>query len=65
MAPSPKAPRMSQFVVATCIALRRTGLSLRKIAAHPLVKKRDGKAPRQQSVGEALLTHKISRKSAQ
>ena len=65
MAPSPKAPRMSQFVVATCIALRRTGLSLREIAAHPLVKKRDGKPPRQQSVREALLTHKTSRKSAQ
>ena len=50
MAPSPKAPRMSQFVVATCIALRRTGLSPRKIAAHRLVKKRDGKHPAQQSV---------------
>ena len=50
MAPSPKAPRMSQFVVATCIALRRTGLSLRKIATHRLVKKRDGKHPAQQSV---------------
>jgi len=65
MAPSQKAPRMSQFVVATCIALRRTGLSLRTIAAHPLVKKRDGKPPTQQSVREALLTHKTSRKSAQ
>ena len=65
MAPSPKAPRMSQFVVAKCIALRDTGLSLRKIAAHRLVKKRDGKPPTQQAVRAALLMHKTYRKSAQ
>ena len=65
MAPSPKAPRMSQFVVAKCIALRDSGLSLRKIAAHRLVKKRDGKPPTQQAVRAALLMHKTSRKSAQ
>ena len=65
MAPAPKAPRMSQFVIATCIALRRTGLSLRKIAGHRLVKKRDGKHPTQQAVCEALATHKAFRKSAQ
>ena len=65
MAPSPKAPRMSQFMVAKCIALRDTGLSLRKIAAHRLVKKRDGKPPTQQAVRAALLMHKTYRKSAQ
>ena len=64
MAPSPNAPRMSQFVIALCVSLRASGKSLRQIAEHRLVKKRDGTQPKQQSVREALQTHRTARKSA-
>ena len=64
MAPAARAPRMSQFVVALCVSLRLAGKSLRQIASHRLVKKRDGTHPTQQSVAEAVQNHKTQRRSA-
>ena len=64
MAPAARAPRMSQFVVALCVSLRLAGKSLRKIATHRLVKKRDGKSPTQQAVAKAVKKHKSLRRSA-
>ncbi len=64
MAPAARAPRMSQFVVALCVSLRATGMSLRKIAEHHLVKKRDGTSPSQQAVALAVKSHKSARRSA-
>ena len=64
MAPAPKALRMSQFTVALCVSLSAGGMSYRDIAAHHLVKKRDGTHPKQQSVAEAVQAHASARKSA-
>ena len=50
MAPGAKAPRLSEFTVALCVALRDGGMSYRDIAKHRLVKKRDGTHPTYQAV---------------
>ena len=64
MAPGAKAPRLSEFTVALCVALRDGGMSYRDIAKHRLVKKRDGTHPTYQAVMKAVKVHATARKSA-
>ena len=64
MAPAPRAPRMSQWVVALCVSMRASGKSFRKIAEHHLIKKRDGTDPTHQAVEQAVQAHKTARLSA-
>ena len=64
MAPGAKAPRLSEFTVALCVALRDGGMSYRDIAKHRLVKKRDGTHPTYQAVMKVLKVHATARRSA-
>ena len=64
MAPGAKAPRLSQYTVALCVALRAGGMSYRDITAHHLIKKRDGTHPTYQAVMKVLKVHATARRSA-
>ena len=64
MSPGAKTPRLSEFTVALCVALRDGGMSYRDIAKHRLVKKRDGTHPTYQAVMKAVKVRATARKSA-